>query len=209
VGGLGEAQDGRRRAAHGGPGRRPEAHGGGGVPACGGGKGRAGRLQWRTGKVGVLSIWGGSERRGGLHGDRAHGGNNGGGKLLYARGEGLERPFIGNRSGKGEHGKLGSGLGLPPGEMNLGGAAATETPASGPGSAQAPWCAGRAPTGGVRAVDGRGNDAWTGVAQEMAGGGQKRCITPVAEVPGEQSRGGAEAPGGRRGRTEPGTALQF
>jgi hypothetical protein len=61
---------------------------------------------------------------------------------------GLGHPFIGKRCGKGEHGKLGSGLGLPPGEMNLGGAAAAGTPASGSGSAQAPWRAGRAPTGG-------------------------------------------------------------
>jgi hypothetical protein len=29
--------------------------------------------------------------------------------------------------------------------------------------------------------------------QEVAGGGQERCITPAAEAPGEQSRGGRGA----------------
>jgi hypothetical protein len=41
-----------------------------------------------------------------------------------------------------------------------------------------------------------------GEAREMAGGEPERRITLAAEAPGKQSRGGAEAPGGRRGRTE-------
>jgi hypothetical protein len=97
----------------------------------------------------VQLIWEGSERRDELHGDRSLAALMGRRRGLYARGEGLRRLFIGKRSGKGEHGKLSSGLGLLPGEMNLGGAAAAGTPASGSGSAQAPWRAGRAPTGGV------------------------------------------------------------
>jgi hypothetical protein len=57
--------------------------GDGGAPACGGGKGRAGDLQWRTRKLVVRSVWGGRGRRGELHGDPKLGGaNGGGGKVL-------------------------------------------------------------------------------------------------------------------------------
>jgi hypothetical protein len=98
VGGLWEARDGQRRAAHGGPGRRPEAHGGGEVPAGEGGKGRAGRLQWGTGELLVQLIWEGNERRDELHGDRSLAALMGRRRGLYARGGGLGRLFIGKRS---------------------------------------------------------------------------------------------------------------
>jgi hypothetical protein len=159
-------------------------------------KRRAGELQWGTGKVGALSIWGGKERRGKFHGDRAHGGNNGGGKLLYARGEGLERPFIGKRSGKGKHGKLGSSLGSLPGEVNLGGAAAAGAPAC--SSAQAPWRAAGRQQGRGEAVDEQRDDAWTGKSRGMDDGGQGRGTAPAAGAPVVQRRRTEEQGAGRK-----------
>jgi hypothetical protein len=133
---------------------------------------------------------------------RGHGGANGGGKLLYTRGEGLERPFIGKRSGKGKHGKLGSGLGLLPGEMNYRGAAATEAPAVALQYRKAAWRAGRVPTGG-------GLERWTG-RRMTRGRGRHRRWPAVARSgalcrrQGHQTCSGAEqrsrAQGGRRGR---------
>jgi hypothetical protein len=92
--------------------------------------------------------WFGEEKSGGENSTatRAHGGINGGGKLLYARGEGLGRRFIGKR---------GDGEPLAPqsrreGEIRLahgGFAAAAVTPACGAGSAQAPWRTGGTPVG--------------------------------------------------------------
>jgi hypothetical protein len=98
VGGLGEARNGRRRAAHGGPGRRPEAHGGGEVPAGGGGKGRAGRLQWGTGGLLVQLVWEGNEWRVEFHGDRSSAALMGRRRGLYARGGDLGCLFIDERS---------------------------------------------------------------------------------------------------------------
>jgi hypothetical protein len=52
--------------------------GGGGASASGGGKGRAGEVQWGMEKLRLLSVWGGRGRRGELHGDLMFGGANGG-----------------------------------------------------------------------------------------------------------------------------------
>jgi hypothetical protein len=142
----------------------------------------------------VRSVWGGKGRRGELHSDRAHGGVNGGGKLLYMRGEGLERPFIGKRSGKREARQAGLGFGVATGgdepqrrggDRDTGERLWQRTSAVARGQG--------ANRGGARAVDRQEDDAWTGEAQEMAGGGQDRCSAPAAEAPGEQSRGGRGA----------------
>jgi hypothetical protein len=107
------------------------------VPVGEGGKGRAGKLQWGTGELGVLPIWGGSERRGELHGDRAHGGINGGGGSVHARGGSVAAFYRQLRRGKGAR-RAGPHLGVAMGggAVNHRCSAATEAPAGGAGNAR-------------------------------------------------------------------------
>jgi hypothetical protein len=66
--------------------------GGGCVPASGGGKGRAGEMQWRMRKLMVLPVWGGRGQRGELHGGPSLAAlMEGGGALARASRSG--RPF--------------------------------------------------------------------------------------------------------------------
>jgi hypothetical protein len=62
-------------------------------------------------------------------------------------------------------------------------------PAGGAGNARASWRAGKALAKGARAVKRQWDDAWARAKLEVAGGGRKQRTAPVAEVPGEQSRG--------------------
>jgi hypothetical protein len=77
-------------------------------------------------------------------------------------------------------------------------AAATEAPVSGAGSAQAPWRAGRAPAGGVRAVGDQGSDAWAGESKRWPAVARSDALRRRQKHQGSRA-GGVEAPGGRRG----------
>jgi hypothetical protein len=90
---------------------------GGGAPASGKRRGRVGEVRWSTGELRVLSIWGGSERRVELHGDRAHGGINGGGGSVHARG-GSVAAFYRQMGREEGHGRAGPHPGVATGKMD-------------------------------------------------------------------------------------------